>query len=194
MIDIVFPKKNEKEFLAMAKELGFDKLVFVYQLKGFPKENFKGATKAVLCKPNEINQAKQKAKIVLVESSSSNRQVIEKSQADIIFNLENETRRDLTHSKRSGLNQVLCKLLAKKNKIIGFNFNSLLKANKGLRVGLMGRMMQNVKLCRKFKVKMLIASFAKNPYEMRAAHDLIAFGITLGMHPKEAKQSLRCIK
>lgn len=191
MNDIVFPQKNEKELLNMAKELGFQKLYFVYDLKNYPIENYIGADKIILAKSYEIKKARQISKIVIVESSEQNRQVIEKSLFDIIFNLETEKKQDLMHSKRSGLNQVLCKLISKKNKFVAFNFNLLLKANKGLRVNLLSRMNQNVKLCRKYKVKMLIASFAKTPYEMRAAHDMIAFGINLGMHPKEAKLSLK---
>ena len=190
MIDFVFPNGNEKEFLNLSNELGFSKLYFIYNLNNFPSTTFTGSENIILCSSKDIIKAKRKAKLVLVESSDSNRNVIEKMPFDIIFNLENDSKKDLTHSKRSGLNQVLCKLLSKKNKIVGFNFNSLLKSNKGLRVVNMGRMVQNVKFCRKFKVKMLIASFAKKPFEMRAAHDLIAFGISLGMHPKDAKSSL----
>lgn len=190
MIDFVLPKNNEKEFLKMSKELGFDKLCFIYSLKDFPKNEIKGNLKAILSKPSEVAKAKKMAKIVLVESSDSDRPLFEKGNFDIIFNLEKDIKKDLLHSKRSGLNQVLCNLLNKKDKIVAFNFNSLLKSNKGLRVNIMGRMMQNVKLCRKYKIKTLIASFAKTPYEMRASHDFIAFGINLGMHPKEAKDSL----
>jgi RNase P/RNase MRP subunit p30 len=51
-------------------------------------------------------------------------------------------------------------------------------------------MMQNIDFCRKYKIKTAIASFARNPYEMRGPRDLMSFGIVLGMHPKEANDSL----
>jgi RNase P/RNase MRP subunit p30 len=191
MIDIVMPHGNEKEFLEMSKELGFDKLCFAYSLADFPLENVSGVSKAIICKPEEVNKARRKAKLVIVESSDANRLVIEKLPFDIIYNLENMMQRDKTHTKSSGLNQVLCELLGKRKKVVAFNLNSLLKANKGLRSVILGRMMQNVRLCRKYKVKMVIVSLAKTLYEMRAAHDMIAFGITLGMHPSEAKLALK---
>ena len=46
---------------------------------------------------------------------------------------------------------------------------------------------------KKYKVKTLIASFASDPYGMRAPNDLASFFVSLGMHPKEAKDSLEVI-
>ena len=54
----------------------------------------------------------------------------------------------------------------------------------------MGRMMQNVKLCKKYKVNMVISSFATSKFELKSPSDLISFGIILGMTPKEAKESI----
>ena len=54
--------------------------------------------------------------------------------------------------------------------------------------------MQNVRFCRKYKVNTVIASFASKPEEMRSAHDLISFGISIGMHPKQAKESLKYLE
>ena len=54
--------------------------------------------------------------------------------------------------------------------------------------------MQNVRLCRKYKVRMVLASFAHDPWEMRSAYDLLAFGQVLGMTPKEATVALNFTK
>lgn len=192
MIDFVFPNSNEKEFSEIAKELGFDKLCFVYPFSSFPKnaEYIPNTTRAVFCKASELPKARKLAKFVIVDSSDADRNVIEKQQFDIITNLEGIARSDSTHFRRSGLNQVLCTLLNKRKKTVAFNLNALLRANKGLRVIILGRFAQNVMLCRKYKVKILLASFARTLYEMRAAHDMVAFGITIGMHPSDAKLSL----
>ncbi|MFA5141399.1 MAG: RNase P subunit p30 family protein [Candidatus Woesearchaeota archaeon] len=194
MIDIVFPDKNENEFIEMAKELDFKKLCFVYPLDKFPIEKYPNTIKAIICLPKDIPKARKKTKLVFIESSESDRHAIEKLPFDILFNLENVAQRDGTHSKRSGLNQVLCELMAKRKKAVALNFNNILNANKGLRSVIIGRMMQNISLCKKFKVKLILASFAKKPYQMRAYHDMIAFGITLGMHPSEAKKALDSIE
>lgn len=185
MIDIVFPDNNENEFIKLGKKLGFDKLIFVYNKIDEVKENG-----ALLCKPNEINKARNKVKIVLVESSDKDRYVLERTKPNLIFNLEYQNR-DFMHHRNSGLNQVLCKIAKKRNIAVGFNFNLVLN-NEGMeRSQILGRIMQNIRFCRKYKISTVLASFAKKPFEMRSYHDLISFGISLGMHPKEAKDSLR---
>ena len=50
--------------------------------------------------------------------------------------------------------------------------------------------MQNVSLCRKYEVKMKLASFAKSPYQMRAKKEIESFGYFLGMHHDEIKKAL----
>jgi RNase P/RNase MRP subunit p30 len=86
------------------------------------------------------------------------------------------------------LNQVLCNL-AKKNKVvIGFSFNEVLKSKDVERAKIIGRMQQNIKLCRKYKVDMIIASFATNKYEMRSLNDLKSFARVIGMNSQEVKK------
>lgn len=117
-----------------------------------------------------------------------NRKIVETKNIDILISPEKIRVKDFMHSRDSGLNQVLCKL-AKKNEIaIGFDFNLVLKAKN--RAVIIGRMMQNVKLCRKYKVKMVLLSGAFNELEMRNPKDLISFGIVLGMTSLEAKIAL----
>ena len=50
--------------------------------------------------------------------------------------------------------------------------------------------MQNVKLCQKYKLDVVVASFARNPSEMRSVHELKAFCSILGMHQKMMKESV----
>lgn len=188
MRDIIFPKNNEKEFIEMAEVLGYNKLVFVYDYG--KSVDFKDSKikieKAILARPSQVNKLNG---MILVENSAQNRQMFESKRVNIIFNLENQNR-DFMHYRNSGLNQVLCKL-ANKNKIkIGVSLLNISRAENMLRSQLMGRVMQNIRLCRKYKVGMALASFASDPYEMRAPYDLMSFGISLGMHPSEAKKSL----
>jgi len=46
-------------------------------------------------------------------------------------------------------------------------------------------MIQNSMLCRKKKVEMVIASFARKPLELRAYHELFSFGFTLKTESKQ---------
>lgn len=196
--DIVFPKGNENEFIELAEKLGYDSVVFAYENAGdIPELKLKTKIKikvGLVAGEKGIQKAKKKADIVLFKSTGNDRWVFEKSDADIIFGLEEAQKKDYMHHRASGLNQVLCKIAAKKNKIIGFDFSSVLNATGMLKAQIIGKIRQNAKFCRKYKVKTALASFAKSPYGMRAPNDMIAFGTTLGMHPKEAKDSLSWIK
>ena len=113
---------------------------------------------------------------------------VSNSSIDIIINVENWNKKDKMNARTSGLNQVICKE-ANENKIaIGFDFNNVLNSEDKQKV--IGRMMQNVRLCRKYNVRMILFSGAKNKFEMRSAKDLIAFGKVIGMTGIEAKKSL----
>ena len=130
----------------------------------------------VIGSKKEISSLSQKAKakgiLTLCQSEGYlfDKFVLERTSVDIMFDFELLHAKDHLHYRRSGLNQVLCKIAHDNGKMIAFSFRSLLNSkNKAL---LLGRMMQNVRFCRKYKVKTLLASFAKNEYEVRK--DLIA--------------------
>ena len=123
----------------------------------------------------------KKSKIVFCKGS---RDAIERG-AHVLFDFETDSREDFLHHRASGLNQVLCKSAKKNDSIIAFNFNSILETDDVARAKIMGRMQQNIRLCRKYKVPMLPLSFAAVPFQMRALLDFKAFFLDLGMHPRE---------
>ena len=183
--DIIFPGGNEKEFLDMAAKLGYSGIVFAYKrISDIPDLKTSSKIKiliGLLAEEKDIQKAKKHADIVLVKSSGNDRWVLEKSQADILFGLEEASRKDFMHHRASGLNQVLCKIASKKGKTIGFSFSSILKYDGMHRAQIIGRIMQNVRFCRKYKVKTILASFAQSPYEIRAPKDMISFGKIVGL-------------
>ncbi|MAG45512.1 MAG: hypothetical protein CMH63_01940 [Nanoarchaeota archaeon] len=157
MMDFVL----NKALLGLSKEFGFSKFVNVKIIK------FK-----------DLKTSKET--LVIVEVDNKNlRKIFESNNVDIVLGLEKLEDKDSLHHKNSGLNQVLCNL-AKKNKIsVGFNFNDVLS---GLEEGkLIGRMMQNVRLCKKYKVNMVLGSFAKTKYDLRLKKDLEVFGKLIGI-------------
>lgn len=201
-VDIVFPEGNEEAFLKIAGTLGYKCLVFVYEKSdAIPKSLLELSKKskikiqtAIIAEEKQIQKAKKTADVVIVKSTGNDRWVLEKSSADIMFGLEEVQKKDFMHHRGSGLNQVLCKIAASKKKKIAFDFSAVLNAKGMLRAQIIGKMMQNIRFCRKYKVRMLIASFAKIPYGMRSPEDLTAFFTSIGMHPKEAKDSLSWTK
>ncbi|MDO8628516.1 MAG: RNase P subunit p30 family protein [Nanoarchaeota archaeon] len=122
-------------------------------------------------------------------TEDATRKILNNPKTDILTNMETNPKTDKTNSRRAGLNHVLCKLAHQNNIMIAFNYNLVLNSNN--KPTIMGRMQQNVKHCRKYHVKMIIASFATNKYEQRTPQDLQAFGQSIGMTPRETQQALR---
>ena len=79
---------------------------------------------------------------------------------------------------------MICRLAHENNVAIGVSLNSLYGPF------LLGRFKQNIKLCRKYKVKILFFTFAKNKYELRGKEDMLGFLRAMGMTGKEAKSAL----
>ena len=117
---------------------------------------------------------------------------MENRDLDILVSPEKNVGKDFMHYRNSGLNQVLCEIARKNNIAIGFSFNEVLNSKE--RGKLLGRMMLNVRLCRKYKVKMLIWIFARNEFELRSFDSLITFGKIIGMNEKEARDALNLIE
>ena len=202
--DIVFPNNNEQQFLGMAEKLNIEKLIFAYKYdKNLDTNNIKEGIKklsdktdisldlALLSTSINLQQSKKICNRTLIDAkehdSDKIRNLIEKRKPFLVFDLEYQ-KKDFIHHRNSGLNQVTCRFLKENNIILGFSFSLILKTKN--RDFILGRMMQNIRFMRKFKFQVKIASFAQNPYDMRSLDDLKSLFITLGMHPKEAEDSL----
>lgn len=191
MFDIVIPNGNEDAFVATAKKLGYRGLIFAYASKQAadraPPVDGIIAKKAVLAEPRQARPLRQQGMLTLVHSSDQDRSILEQGAADVLFGLEHAQPKDYMHQRGAGLNQVLCALAHKNKTAIGFSVADILAAHGSERAKILGRMTQNIEVCRKYKVKIIIASFARDPWQMRSAHDLQSLFVTLGMHAAEAK-------
>lgn len=146
---------------------------------------FKNAYKIKVAKdPKDL----KKEKLKIIECDEFNlQQMLERKIADIIIVNEKGTKEHL-HFRRTALNQVTCRLAKKNDTIIAFSFDNILNAkNKAL---VFGRLMQSFRLCRKYKLKVLFASFARDKFGMRSSHDLLALLQVLGMTGMEAKKAM----
>ncbi|MBW2966441.1 hypothetical protein KY342_05040, partial [Candidatus Woesearchaeota archaeon] len=203
MIDIVFPNKNEAKFIEKAEQLDYSCLCFVYEYRKdldvikelIKKEQKKTKVKlyfGLLVETKQVSKARNVTDFVLAKSTGDDQVVFEKLKPDMIYDLELAAKKDKLNFRLSGLNQVLCKLAEKNKVIVGFSFSSILSSkNRSL---ILGRIIQNIRFCRKYNVITSFSSFAKAPFEMRATHDLISFLIVLGMHPKKARLSLKSVE
>lgn len=193
MIDVVFPKNNEEEFIELAEKLGIKSLVFVYDSN---KKFYKSKdNKIKIFNGLEINDKnkglKNTADITFAKGDDlNNRQIVESVKPDVIYSAEGSRSKDFIHQRASGFNHVIARIAKEKKVIVGFNFSDLLQGNDLV----IGRMMQNILLCRKFKLDVCIASFAKDPYDMRFLPDAKAFFETVGMSDVDSKKALSTIQ
>ncbi|MFH1972001.1 MAG: RNase P subunit p30 family protein [archaeon] len=128
------------------------------------------------------NPISRKEKLIIIQGGEDriNRLAVSNKNIDILLDPQLGTKQDFLHNRNSGLNQVLCKL-AKKNKVaIGFSFNNILKNSSSK---ILGRIIQNIKLCRKYKLTIVVGNFSKS--ETRNINDIHSFYKTLGMTGKE---------
>ncbi len=191
--DIVFPEGNEAEFISMAEQLGYSGLCFLYKNA---RNSQQPKTKPDICY-GYVNQDKNKkskpAYGLYVSLNPDNpRHIIEQKLADVVFSLEQNQGHDFIHQRNSGFNHILAKLAEKNNIAVGFSLSLLLPEKS--RPKIMGRMMQNIMLCKKYNVPVVVASLAKSPFQMRAPKELISLFSELGLGHKKAKEAMQHIQ
>ena len=102
--------------------------------------------------------------VIISKSEGQIRASLETKKTSILVDPHNNNERDYMHSRRSGLNQVHCKLAKKNNIAIGISFASI-KNSKNIPLTL-GKIAQNLRLCKKYKVPIILASFATKKEEV----------------------------
>ena len=144
----------------------------------------------IKCKVKDLRDRVSKSKspvIVLGGDEKVNRLALENKKVDILLSPELDEKKDSFHYKRSGLNQVLCKLAKKNDVAIGFDFCLILRTKGVERAKFLGRMVQNVVFCRKYKVKVVVGCFSDGEFEKRSKSTLKAFVGILGIRPGELR-------
>ena len=101
-----------------------------------------------------------------------------KEKIDVLL-LNQSQRMDATKQRNSGFNHVLAKIAKKKNAEIGINFDEIISLGKKRKVDILGRVIQNVKLCNKNKLTMKFVSL-KNKSKINI-YDVKSLGLVLGM-------------
>ena len=125
--------------------------------------------------------------IIIGGDEKTNRIALENKKVEILVSPEKNDLKDKFNYRNSGLNQVLCRIASKNKVSIGFDFCLILRNTKLQRAKYIGRMVQNVKLCRKYRVSMIIGCFSENAIENRSLSTLKAFSKIIGIKSGEAK-------
>ena len=171
MIDLVLKSNLENT----AKKLGYKK---IYKVDIIDEKNLEKFRK----KLTDFNIVKANKKLL--------RNIFENDKVNVVFGLESLFAKDNLHYRNSGLNQVLCKLAHKNKIIVGINLNDILNSTDSNREVILGRIIQNAKFCKKYKVKMIIISLAESKWDLRNFSDLEALARTLGIEKLKNKDIL----
>lgn len=199
--DIAIPKNNEAEFIEITSKLGIKKLYFLYDFDDYNEEKIQQKLELIknhknisidvgfIVNQKNLNKAAKQSKLLVAKSSDKDRFFIESKKIKIIYGFEDINRKDYLHQRASGLNHIICELAKKNNVIIGFSYSSLFNKDNDITSLIIGRMMQNITLCQKYKVKTIIRSFSEKPFEMRAPYDVCSLFTILGMQNIYAREA-----
>ncbi len=139
----------------------------------------------VLVRANRIEKP-QKGKGFTMAASTDRAML--KAGVHMLYNLELlDERKDNVHHRNSGLDSTLAKLCAQQDVLIGINLRNV----RSFDPKIIGRIMQNIVLCRTHKTPMAVFSDATNAAELPWEGDVHALLKTLGMSSQQAKAALR---
>lgn len=176
--DLVFPQGNEERLCAMARELGFSQLLLCYPLsdpliKERKEELCKlsrdiAVTFAIFAKnQQEVQKARKLTEHVVAPGVPG---TFEDKRVRYVIDYESGKRKDFVHHRNAGLTQVFVKHAIRTGKTLLVNAAQLHGSVPAHVV--LGRMMQNNMLYRKYGPSVRVVSGARAPLEMRAPRDL----------------------
>lgn len=123
----------------------------------------------------KIREKKEKEIIFSSDNDDIVRKILEKEKINTIL-LKVSSRKDKMKQRDSGFNHVLARIAKKKNTIIGIDFDEILNSKDDEKAIIISRIRQNIKICKKNKLKMkFISKKEKDIYDLKAT------GIVLGM-------------
>lgn len=201
-MDIVLPKNNEAEFIEIASKLGIKKLYFLYNFDEYGGQKVQHRLESIkdhkninieigfIANQKNLNKVFKQSRLIVVKSSDKDRYFIESKKTRAIYGFEETHKKDFLHQRASGLNHIMCELAKKNNVAVGFSYSLLFNKNPILASMIIGRMIQNISLCQKYKVKIVISSFSDKPFDMRSYYDTKSLFVMLGMDREKINESL----
>ncbi|MEA3248452.1 MAG: RNase P subunit p30 family protein [Nanoarchaeota archaeon] len=140
-----------------------------------------------------IESLKGKEKIIAIIGGDSlfNRRAIETLRIDYLISPERGSKNDSLKQRDSGLNYVVAKEAAKKDVSVVIDFSDMSRLQGKEKALRLSRLIQNIKVCRKAKCSIKIASFAGNVKNVIDKKSLSSFGISLGMSSEQSRDAVR---
>lgn len=197
--DFVYYGNDADKKIEIAEKLGFSKLNFVIEIgkidsvqtsiKEISNSKIEIGYYALVETKKDVNFANKKnlSTIYIYKNEADLRDVITSLNPDIITNIEFQ-KRDFIHHRSSGLNQIIAKLIAEKEIVLGINLGFLISTkHKG---SVMGRIAQNIELANKYSIKVRAFSLAKSWNNMSSPKDMVSLLNTIGRKQKISKEAL----
>lgn len=132
----------------------------------------------------EIDKSKDERIIVVARDEDFNRKVLENKKVYMLL-FNDFFGKDKLKQRDSGLNHVLCKIARDNDIKIGIDVKKLFSLSYKELSFALARVSQNVELCRKFKVDIILVNVKGKDKE-----DLKAFMLTLGADTLMAKKAV----
>jgi RNase P/RNase MRP subunit p30 len=136
-----------------------------------------------------IKSKSKNAKIAVYGFSDEfNRRAIETLKINYLVSPENNIGKDNLKQRDSGFDHVMAEAAKKKNIQVIEDLtwlNSLKGKSKAIAIS---RVIQNIVTCRKSKIDLKFATFAKNDSELLDEKQMKAIGFSLGMSSQQSKQ------
>jgi RNase P/RNase MRP subunit p30 len=138
-------------------------------------------------------QDKKKKKVIalLARDDPFNRRAIETLKINYLVSPERnwQGKKDSLKQRDSGLNHVTAKEAKKEGISIVIDFSYLMKLDKEKASIVLARIIQNIKICRRAKCDIKIATFAKTKKEISSQKNLETFLFSLGASSQQVKQA-----
>ena len=159
-----------EKLVSKSSELGFTSVYFDNEFVILTSKNVKDLLKDI---------KKHKGKKIIFKPSDEKilRFAIEKTKIEMILGVEQINPKDSVHYLRGGVDQVSLRIMKEKGIVLAFSFSDILHSTN--RARLLGRMMMNIRLARKYDVKTVFSTFG-SAKELRSTHDLTSFWRVLG--------------
>ena len=132
---------------------------------------------------NLIKKSKEKPLIVEAQNDDFNRKILEYGHFDTILGIERGDRKRTLRNIDSGFNEVLAHIASKNRVALGIDLEELNKLQKKEQALRLERIIQNIKLCRKAKVKIKLMN-------IKDKKEAFAFMTSLGASTQQAKEAL----
>ncbi|MEM4230676.1 MAG: hypothetical protein QXF25_02275 [Candidatus Pacearchaeota archaeon] len=134
----------------------------------------------------EIDKAYSEKKRIIIQGQDIefNRLALENRKVFALI-LKHSGQKDKLKERASGLNHILCKIAHDNEKVIIIDFKEILDSRGKSRALILGRLIQNIKLLQKYKVKTGIINQSS-----RDNYDLFSFLLTLGSNTNFAKETV----